>query len=1021
MLLTAVTLSSCTKDVDYSQDGPSTVSVTVAAPSDVTTTRAAFANPDIEDMRLFLMLTYKGSIVEEVLKTDWDGTESTFTFDLGVGVTDYKITAWADYGSEYYDVTCGVGNSPVVEMASTTIATGSTSTYDAYFASASIATTGDVNLTLTRPFGLIKVNATDCNEPAVYNAGLVPEYYTITGLKVKTTFDPISGDLSNEEAITISGSSAETTTTATKCNLSFDYLFATSTEKADVQDFKIEYFKADSTTSIVSYDFSNIPVKRNYITSITGNILTKSGDVVISVDQSWEGKLVDVVRPDVCVTGTTYLTITADDVNAFTGTPTTNYVIPFTCGGTGTTVVIRFENATVAAAVNDLILDFSACNAGTSFEFTDANYTGMVQIGDYYDENYDSAEDIFLGDVTLNIPNASATLNSGYTITGLTTVTTASSTFVVEGGASVLGGVTVNGGRAVLDGTLDGTISGYNDAVIEILQADGKYDIYAVSGVIDVYYTQPFGFSFGINDVVSLFTTESYDILDYFDLGFKLQYTAAVGVFDFNNSVDGYNWTNLRNITYTSKYNGSDLSSATLKERLEMTTTTAAEFVEMIQEPIADFKDALNEKAEDLVEAVESISSYAPAELYTEILAATEELQANVKVFTETLPEITELPDGDGIPVGTVIPAPDNFTLDAILAIIGEPDDELSITDISDYISGDKTITLYMLVNIANDVSDSMEAVEEAQAAISVLETEKSSLETRNAAILLAIAQLKEDNTELAELEAEFNVAVATYENLAEPSSSGYIYGVTAATLTSGFELGISTSYYESKYSMIGSELFGSTQTTRMNAKNDQLDVINEIVYDYYILFQNLGTDELISEYNENQTRIDAIGKWTGTYEILGTDVDVSSAAGTMLDLIYAALSSYLGVDIDGTVALEDYLYDGELADLYLDLYAAKLSYSVYEIAFDELGIDTDILDYIIIAGDYLEQVVEVIDSVSGVLDTIEGYNIWEYTYTDGATFDSGIDAIDTKLEFEYQTGCELFIYSTQSTSVAVE
>ena len=291
--------ASCMKEeVDLGDGSEKVVRFSVNLPQQEALSRTAFSDPVLKDhqMRLFLYVMYgekdQEKIVEvKTLNHTFTAENSAAIFDIRL-VTDktYKVAVWADFGEDYYKVTGDVDGTPKVEMASQTIA-GSNNLYDAYFAIQDVTFTKaneTVNMTLSRPFGLVKINTLDYKEGAVVNAGLLPTHYTTT-ISVPVEMSLLDGTVGDPKEVTITSEDANIADVKNSGELSFDYFFAEE-EQANLESFTMKYSNADN-DEIVSYEFTNIPVRRNYKTNISGNILTKQGTISVTIDQLWAGEL----------------------------------------------------------------------------------------------------------------------------------------------------------------------------------------------------------------------------------------------------------------------------------------------------------------------------------------------------------------------------------------------------------------------------------------------------------------------------------------------------------------------------------------------------------------------------------------------------------------------------------------------------------------------------------------------------------------------------------------------------------
>ncbi len=278
MLGAMIAVTSCTKEVTESiANGDTLATVTISAPD--AATRAAYALPT-GDLRLFVIVSYNGTVVDSAVSDSWDGvSEMSYDFRL-VSSQPYTISAWADYGSTYYDVTYDLGYAPKIAM-TTTSKQGAYAKEDAYFAIASDVTfssssDNDVDLVLSRPFGLVIVNTTDLDTPALANADIDINVYSRGYMTMPTSLSLLDGSVGDEASVYTVGS----------CNgeeLAYDYFLV---DESATFDFTYNF--KDGNTQIMAYDFTNIPVRRNYITNISGNILTTEGAINITLDQDWE-------------------------------------------------------------------------------------------------------------------------------------------------------------------------------------------------------------------------------------------------------------------------------------------------------------------------------------------------------------------------------------------------------------------------------------------------------------------------------------------------------------------------------------------------------------------------------------------------------------------------------------------------------------------------------------------------------------------------------------------------------------
>lgn len=310
MLLVAAMglMTACKNEVPVNtgeQQEEELVTIAVNAPQQGLITRTAgstaFADPALAGMRVALIISSNNKVimVDEQTNHDFgtDGkTAAIFKVRLVKGQA-YDITAWADFGSDYYTLPTppsGDADSstvePIVKLAKltrdATTKAGSSNLYDCYFKNESktISANERIYLELKRPVALVKINTTDWNEASVKYSGYRPNSYN-TIISANTQLNVITGVADSIRDITIKAD-----VVAYDCGdmnpkeLNYEYLFA-NTDATILSDFTVNYTKGEQL--IADYTFNNIPVQRNYKTNIVGNILTKVGDIYVTLDNNW--------------------------------------------------------------------------------------------------------------------------------------------------------------------------------------------------------------------------------------------------------------------------------------------------------------------------------------------------------------------------------------------------------------------------------------------------------------------------------------------------------------------------------------------------------------------------------------------------------------------------------------------------------------------------------------------------------------------------------------------------------------
>ncbi|MBQ2784244.1 MAG: starch-binding protein [Alistipes sp.] len=177
---------------------------------------------------------------------------------------------------------------------------------DAYFITKNVkvSTTGlNEPLTLTRPFAKLRVIATDLDYIAGYaKPGYVEVKYHTE--KVYKSFNAVNGKLNAEELtedertfkFNVQKDAPYTDgydKATTNQTLFADYLLAVEGEQTTV-NFTMDVYEDDSKTrKIHSHDFNTqIPIQRNHLTTIIGDLLTTQANIDIKIDDNFEDEFV---------------------------------------------------------------------------------------------------------------------------------------------------------------------------------------------------------------------------------------------------------------------------------------------------------------------------------------------------------------------------------------------------------------------------------------------------------------------------------------------------------------------------------------------------------------------------------------------------------------------------------------------------------------------------------------------------------------------------------------------------------
>lgn len=227
---------------------------------------------------------YHGDKLYDRIEKGVSGKTVTFDNLRLVSSQTYDFVFWADCaeGSEgnFTDKVYNTANLKSITEIGPFV--GNSDERDAFFAKESFKVTGSFTkpVTLKRPFGLLVVKTNDLNE--IKDEALKPTGYSVAFKGLPTTFNALTGEVSGSADVTYTaGELAKADGT-----ISMDFLWATESEAA-LSDFTMTFL--NNGTAICTNDaFTNIPIRRNYRTNVSGNLLTKKGSISVTIDPNFD-------------------------------------------------------------------------------------------------------------------------------------------------------------------------------------------------------------------------------------------------------------------------------------------------------------------------------------------------------------------------------------------------------------------------------------------------------------------------------------------------------------------------------------------------------------------------------------------------------------------------------------------------------------------------------------------------------------------------------------------------------------
>ena len=299
-------MTACQKSESFDAvSGDVDITVSTSLPAQMDQTRAAGDGTTVN--RCIMEIYLDGELYGERQVAAVENLSATFSVRLVAGKT-FDLVFWADKSGADINSDLHYNTADLANVAFTGDYIGNDDARDAFFGTAQVAAgeSQAVNVELRRPFGQLNVKTLDMAEVAAASAALVPSKVKIAFDEVPTGINLLTGELTGDaEAVAYADAAALANNENNAGELSFDYVFAPKAAgEQRLVNFTMSFLNDAGTEVASAYEFSNIPVQRNYRTNVSGNLLTKKADINVEVKpefdgviEPWDGESLKAVTP----------------------------------------------------------------------------------------------------------------------------------------------------------------------------------------------------------------------------------------------------------------------------------------------------------------------------------------------------------------------------------------------------------------------------------------------------------------------------------------------------------------------------------------------------------------------------------------------------------------------------------------------------------------------------------------------------------------------------------------------------
>ena len=277
-------LVSCQKEPFSSSGSESVSTLTVTIPQGISTRAAADYGQGTYINRCILEIYHNGTLYGERKVQSVSGNQVVFSDLQLIPSKTYDFVLWADCGDGLSDKYYNTSKLESVTYSDGYDYSGNNDEYDAFsYCLSNYEVTGSFSesIKFTRPFGQLNIKTYDLQE--IDHETLKPSHVQISFASVPTSFNVFTGEVGNYQSLTY-GSPVEIEDVALG-ELTVDYIFAVP-EQSELSDFTMTFYKG-STPVTINDNFRNIPIRRNYRTNVSGNLITKKGELNVTINKDF--------------------------------------------------------------------------------------------------------------------------------------------------------------------------------------------------------------------------------------------------------------------------------------------------------------------------------------------------------------------------------------------------------------------------------------------------------------------------------------------------------------------------------------------------------------------------------------------------------------------------------------------------------------------------------------------------------------------------------------------------------------